>query len=153
MCTGLAISCSELPASFVEANVDHLYLREGREELQFHWWQSPAMLPVRWGGKIVNVRWGSKLKRSPLPLGGWIEREPLEAGSLAHMEPEEVVIPANLGFQHGTWFLIEEGIAGVLIPETPLGPVAYMLMVPSTNYYRNMTGQTSRMPVFVNQVI
>ena len=63
------------------------------------------------------------------------------------------MIPANYGFQRGTWFLIEEGVRGVLLPETAAGPVAYLLVEPSTNYYRNMTGQSPMMPVFVNQTI
>lgn len=65
---------------------------------------------------------------------------------------EEVVIPANYGFQRGTWFLIAEGVRGVLVPERPGGPVVYLLVEPASNYYRNMTGQSTLMPVFINQV-
>ena len=67
-------------------------------------------------------------------------------------QPDEVIIPANLGFQAGTWFLILEGIRGVVV-QTRDGPVVYMLTTRSTNYFRNMTEQTPNMPVLVNQTI
>ena len=69
------------------------------------------------------------------------------------MQPEEAVIPANLGYDRGTWFMISEGIQGVVIPEVPGGPVVYLLTEPSTNYSRNMAEQSPMMPVLVNQVI
>lgn len=62
------------------------------------------------------------------------------------------MIPANLGFQKGTWFLIVEGIRGIVI-ESRAGPIVYMLTEPASNYYRNMTEQSPMMPLFVNQVI
>ena len=71
---------------------------------------------------------------------------------IANATPEEVVIPANLGQQKGTWFVINEGIRGVAI-ETRGGPVVYMLTEPASNYYRNMTEQSPMMPLFVDQVI
>jgi hypothetical protein len=73
-------------------------------------------------------------------------------GLFAGSAPEEVMIPANLGFAKGTWFLILEGIRGVAV-ETRDGPVVYMLTKASSNYFRNMTEQSPTMPVFVNQVI
>ena len=53
----------------------------------------------------------------------------------------------------GAWFLIASGVRGVVLPELPGGPAAYMLVRPSTNYYRNMTEQEPLMPVLVDQVI
>ena len=95
---------------------------------------------------------GNKSRRGPLPYGGWVPLEHLAAGVLAGAEAEEVVIPANFGQQKGTWFLVNEGIKGVVIV-TAYGPVVYMLTEPASNYYRNMTEQSPTMPVFVNQVI
>jgi hypothetical protein len=66
---------------------------------------------------------------------------------------EPVVIPANLGQHRGTWFLIRIGVRGVVLPDVAGGPVAYMLVRPSTNYYRNMTEQEPLMPVLVKQII
>jgi hypothetical protein len=87
-----------------------------------------------------------------LPYGGWIALDHIAAGVLAGAAPEEVVIPANLGHEKGTWFVINEGIKGVVI-ESAGGPVVYMLTEPASNYYRNMTEQSPMMPLFVDQVI
>jgi hypothetical protein len=153
MCTGIAITLSEVPAPLVEEMPERLYTRAGKQELQFHWWKTPTVLPVRWDGSLQLLQWGCKSRRSPLPYGGWIDREQLEAGLIAPARPEEVVISANLGFHKGTWFLVDEGICGVVLPDVPGGPVVYMLTAPASNYYRNMTGQSATMPVFVNQII
>jgi hypothetical protein len=154
MCTAIALPASELPVDLVRRHrlTERAYVREGREEFQFHWWQVPTVLPVRWEGQLELLPWGSKLRRSPLPYGGWLAEDLVAAGLVAGARPEAAVIPANLGLQKGTWFLIVEGISGVVI-DTRAGPVVYMLTRPATNYYRNMTEQSEMMPVFVNQVI
>jgi hypothetical protein len=154
MCTAIAISVSELPVDLARRNriAERAYIREGREEFQFHWWQMPTVLPVRWDGKLELLPWGSKRRRGPLPYGGWVSEEYVMEGLFAGANSKEVVIPANLGYQKGTWFLILEGIRGVVI-ETQGGPIVYMLTTPASNYYRNMTEQSPTMPVFVNQVI
>ena len=41
------------------------------------------------------------------------------------------------------------GIRGVVLPDMPGGPVAYMLVTRASNYYRNMTEQEPLMPVLV----
>jgi hypothetical protein len=154
MCTAIALAVSDLPVELVHQHrlAERVYAREGREEFQFHWWQTPTFLPVRRDGKLELLPWGSKLRRGPLPYGGWISEEHVMEGIFAGANAAEVVIPANLGFQKGTWFLIIEGIRGVLIA-TQGGPVVYMLTMPASNYYRNLTEQSPQMPIFVNQVI
>lgn len=155
MCTGIALPLSELPASLLGTPTvtARVYLREGREEVQFHWWQTPTVLPVRWEGQLQFLPWGSKQRRgSTLPLGGWVSEEGILAGMFAGASPEPVVIPAVLGQHAGTWFLISEGVRGFVVFDRT-GPVVYMLTRPATNYYRNMTEQQPMMPVFVNQVI
>ena len=154
MCTAIAVALSELPVALVRRHrlAERVHTREGREEFQFHWWQLPTVLPVRRDGRLELLPWGSKSRRNTLPYGGWVSLEHLTEGVLANANPEEVVIPANLGQQKGTWFLINEGIKGIAI-ETRGGPVVYMLTEPASNYYRNMTEQSPMMPLFVNQVI
>ena len=155
MCTGIAIAISELPTAFGgdQRVADRLYKREGRDELQFHWWQTPAFLPVQWEGSLQLLPWGSRNRRGGLPYGGWIPRGDLDYGMLGSAQAENVVIPANLGFHRGTWFLIVEGIRGILVRDRVAGPVIYMVIEPSTNYYRNMTEQEPMMPELVGQVI
>jgi hypothetical protein len=148
MCTAIALITTELPLEMAENLSGRKHSREGREEYQFHWWQSPTILPVRWDGTLKLLPWGCKSRRGPLPKGGWISEDHVEMLG----QPDEVIIPANLGFQAGTWFLILEGIRGVVV-QTRDGPVVYMLTTRSTNYFRNMTEQTPNMPVLVNQTI
>jgi hypothetical protein len=154
MCTAIALAVSELPVDLVRRDriAERKYVRERQEEFQFHWWQTPTILPVRRDGVLEMLAWGSKRRRGPLPYGGWIAEEHVKDGLLAGANPEEVVIPANLGYQKGTWFLIIEGIRGVAI-ETAAGRIVYMLTEPASNYYRNMTEQSPTMPLLVNQVI
>lgn len=155
MCTGIALPLSDVPASLLDTSdvLTRVYLREGQEEVQFHWWHIPALLPVRWEGRIRLMTWGSKQRRgSSLPLGGWVSEVGITAGAFAGAAPEPAVIPATLGQHAGTWFLICEGIRGIVVHDRT-GPVVYMLTRPATNYYRNMTEQQPMMPVFVNQII
>ena len=154
MCTAIALALSELPVALVRRYrlTERIHVREGREEYQFHWYQMPTLLPVQRNGQFEILPWGSKSRRGRLPYGGWLPVEHLAEGILAGAEVEEVVIPANLGQQKGTWFVINEGIRGLAI-ETRGGPVVYMLTEPASNYYRNMTEQSPTMPLFVNQVI
>jgi len=149
MCTAIALVTTELPVELAERLGGRMHSREGREEYQFHWWQTPTILPVRWDGRLELLPWGSKSRRGPLPCGGWVSEDHVSG---IFSESDEVVIPANVGFQKGTWFLILEGIKGVVV-QTRNGPVVYMLTTSSTNYYRNLTEQSPAMPVLVNQTI
>ena len=155
MCTGIALAMSELPAG-VTADprvADRVYDREGRKEMQFHWWQDPAFLPVRWEGQLRLLPWGCRHRRSVLPSGGWLPRERVEDGWFAGAGAEPVIVPANLGHHNGTWFLISVGIHGLVLRDRNGRPVVYLLTEPSTNYYRNMTEQEPMMPALVGQVI
>ena len=48
MCTGIALSVSELPVELVRRHrlAERVYAREEREEYQFHWWQMPSPVKV-----------------------------------------------------------------------------------------------------------
>jgi len=155
MCTGIALATSELPASLAADPrlAGRLHCREGREEFQFHWWHTPTLLPVRWEGQLHLMPWGSKARRGTLPVGGWLPKDRVDDGWFANAGAEPVVIPANLGHHKGTWFLIAEGIRGLVLRGRDQMPVVYLLTEPSTTYYRNMTEQEPMMPVLVGQVI
>jgi hypothetical protein len=112
----------------------------------------PTLLPVRLHGRLELVTWGCRHRRGPLPYGGWIDEGQIAAGALSAARPERVVIPATMGFDRGVWYLINEGVCGVVIL-SPNGPVVYVLIGPATNYYKNMCEQTPTMPVLVDQVI
>lgn len=156
MCTGIALSVTELPTDV--AGDPHLaprlYDREGCKEMRFLAWQSPAILPVQWHGRLQILPWGNRRRRQGgLPASGWVTRDELDSGLFAHVQAEDALIPCHLGLHRGTWFLILEGIRGIVAKEATGNPVAYMLMEPSSNYYRNMTEQEKLMPVLVDQII
>lgn len=151
--TAIALIASELPLNLLEVVEDRIHDRAGCREVRFDWWREPCLLPVRWDGSLRLVSWGSKVRRSRLPQGYAVSRAQVESGLFANAGPEEVTIPASFGYHRGTWFLIEEGVRGVLLAAVPGGPVVYLLVEPASNYYRNMTGQSPLMPVFLHQTI
>lgn len=154
MCTGIALPVSDVPVAVLDRHSlwERLYDREGAPELRFLWEHRPTLLPVWLHGRIAILPWGGRERTGPLPYGGWIAATHIEAGALSAARPQPVVIPAAMGLHKGTWFLIHEGIRGVVI-DSRSGPVVYMLMRKATNYYRNMTEQSPAMPVLVEQVI
>ena len=90
--TGLSLMLSELPHDVVTAYPNRVYERLGHAEVQFHWWHTPALLPVQWRGDFRLLPWGCKDRRSRLPQGGWISVAQVETGALATARPEEVII-------------------------------------------------------------
>ena len=156
MCTGIALAVTELPHDVVSDPrlANRLYDRDGRQEMRFLWWQSPPILPVQWNGQLQVLPWGNRRRpRGRLPASGWISKEEIELGVFAHVQAEDVVIPCQLAIHRGTWFLILDGIRGIVAKDAAGNPVVYMLTEPSSNYYRNMTEQEKMMPVLVDQVI
>ena len=76
--TGIALPLYDLPAAILDTPDvrTRIHIREGREEVQFHWWQTPAVLPVRFCGGVRLVRWGSRQRAgTPLPYGGWVAED------------------------------------------------------------------------------
>ena len=69
-----------------------------------------------------------------------------------HLSPEPVDIPAALGLERGVWFLIPEGIRGVLVRDERGRPHVYMLTQPASHYYQIMT-RNNRMPVLLGEQI
>ena len=59
-------------------------------------------------------------------------------------------IPAALGLEKGVWFLITEGIRGILVRDERDMPHVYMLTQPASHYYQIMT-RHNRMPVLLGQ--
>jgi hypothetical protein len=156
MCTGIAITISEVPHDVATDPrlANRLYDRDGRQEMRFLWWQKPSNLPVQWNGQLRILPWGNRRRdRGGLPTSGWISRDELQLGMLAHAKAEDVVIPCQLAINRGTWFLVVDGIRRIVAKDGEGKPVVYMLTEPSSNYYRNMTEQEPMMPVLIGQVI
>ena len=146
----IALIASDLPVHLLPDVTDRLHDRAGCLEARFSWHDQPPVLPVQWDGCLQLLQWGNHDRRSRLPVGAGLTRDQVAAGIVAGCH--EAIIPASMGRESGTWFLIEVGIRGVVV-ERGRTPLVYVLFEPSTNYYRNMTGQSPLMPVLVDQTI
>lgn len=154
MCFGIALPISELTDDLVERCRDRLAVREpgGAREARFLFRDPKAELPVWHGNQLSILPWGNREGKFRLPKTGWCRRESLEDGLWRHLLPEPVDIPAAFGLEKGVWFLIEEGLRGILVRDEHGDPHVYMLTQPASHYYQIMT-RHSRMPVFIGRQI
>lgn len=156
MCLGIAIAGSELPTELIgRYGLDRrFYLRGERPEYRFLFRDRRPRLPVWRDGRLQVVRWGNSRGQSRfLPRTGWTWRETIEQGGWRGSGAISVDIPASFGLERrGVWYLIEQGIRGLLVPDERGYAVAYMICQPSSHYYQIMTS-APRMPVFIDQQI
>ena len=155
MCTGIALPIDELPEELVRRHQHRLFLREPgtTRELRFLYRDPRAELPVWYGSRLVVYPWGNRHnKTSALPRTGWCNLESLEDGYWQYLGPEPVEIPAVLGLERSVWFLIGEGIRGILVRDEHRWPHVYMLTQPASHYYQIMT-RSPRMPVLLGEQI
>jgi len=152
MCFGIALPLDALPESLVHQHRHRVVLREpgAAREIRFLLCDPRPELPVWHDNRLVVLPWGNRDAASRLPHTAWCRQESLEAGLWRHLHPEPVVIPASLGLDKGVWFLITEGIRGVLVKDEQGTPHVYMLTQPASHYYRIMT-RHNRMPVFLGR--
>jgi hypothetical protein len=66
------------------------------------------------------------------------------------IEPHKIA--AHYGLDRGIWYLITEGIHGVLATALDGERHGYMVIEPPTRYYKVMT-RSERMPWLINEVI
>jgi hypothetical protein len=154
MCTGIAIASDELPEELLRTQRRRLVMRTPGEarELRFLFRDPRPELPVWYGDRLGIYLWGNRDRKSVLPRTAWCGMETLEAGLWRHLNPEAVDIPAALGLERGVWFLIHEGIRGILVRDEHGRPHVYMLTQPASHYYQIMT-RNSRMPVLLGEQI
>jgi hypothetical protein len=153
MCFGIALPIEALPEELVEQHSHRVAVREpeASRELRFTYRDPKAELPVWHDNRLEILAWGNRDDReSRLPRTGWCRQESLEAGRWSWLQPEMVEIPAALGLEKGVWFLIVEGIRGVLVHDERAQPHVYMLTQPASHYYEIMT-RHDRMPVLLGQ--
>ena len=153
MCFGIALPIDALPEELVERYPHRVATREpeATRELRFTFRDPQAELPVWHDNRLEILAWGNRDDRkSRLPRTGWCRQESLEAGRWSWLQPEMVEIPAALGLEKGVWFLITEGVRGVLVHDERALPHVYMLTQPASHYYQIMT-RHDRMPVLLGQ--
>ncbi len=103
--------------------------------------QRKPQLPVERRGKVFLADWR-----------GYLSTEALKSGQLAGHRAELIEIPATRGYSGGIWYQIRHGVRGVLVRGPDNEKFIYMLLAPSTHYFKTMTG-SPRMPVLIKQVI
>jgi len=153
MCFGIALPIDALPEDIVRRHAHRIALREpgATRELRFLYRDPLAELPAWHGNRLEIFAWGNRDDAaSRLPRTGWCRQESLEEGRWRHLRPEPVDIPAAMGLEKGVWFLITEGIRGVLVHDERDRPHVYMLTQPASRYYQIMT-RHDRMPVLLGQ--
>jgi len=131
------IQASELPVS--------------GDEVRVYFAKKDPLLPIHYRGNNRLVSWGNKLNNK-VPRSGYCKLESLESGKWQWFNPEPVTILASVGLTNGVWFQIRQGIKGVLIKDNQGVYHVYILMTPSTHYFKIMTG-ADRMPVLINQIL
>lgn len=129
-----------------------IFARGGEREVRFMYRDPRRTLPIISGGRLTFVRWGTRDRKSRLPPTGWTWLDTVESGKWNAVEPELVVIPANLAFEKGVWFRVRQGIRGLLVNDEDGTPTVYMLCEPPTRYYQVMT-RSDRMPCLVDEII
>jgi hypothetical protein len=148
---GLALPLSDLPLELIERYdlSRFVHQRGGEHEVRFLRQVRDAVLPVRHEGLLRIVSWGSRSGR--LPRSGYTWLSTVESGEWTVYEAQEIEIPATTGLQNGVWFRIRQGVRG-LLAEAGGAEAAYMIVEPSSYYYRIMT-RAERMPVLLGERI
>ena len=148
---GIALADGELPRDIVERyRLQRLvHERGGERELRFLRHAREALLPVWYGGEWRIVPWGSRSGRLPRCGLTWLHT--VEAGEWGPYGAEPVEIPATAGWQNGVWFRIHRGVQGVIV-QTSAEVAAYLLVEPSSYYFRVMT-RSEQMPVLIGERI
>lgn len=154
---GVAVLLSDIPKKlFGEHDIERRVHDRGGNvlEVRFLWEDPDPLLPVWDGGVFRLVRWGYRGGRGPLPPYGFTWRDTVEKGGWAGIgcPTEPCKIAANYGVDRGIWYLIREGIHGVLVTAPDGARHCYMMIEPPTRYYRVMT-RSERMPSLINEVI
>ena len=156
MCIGIALPLHDLPETLIQRHRlgERIARRdpESGREVQFLYRHPRPILPVWIDRQLCIVEWGSRDRSQPLPRTGWCRVEDVESGLWQQLQPDRVHIPALLALERGVWFVVEEGIQGLLVRDRQHRPHVYILTEPASYYYRIMT-RNSWMPVLLGRRI
>lgn len=125
--------------------------KEADEELLFLDQHCVPVLPVWIDSQLQILPWGNRNPGSRLPRTSWCATESLTEGRWSWLQPTEVNIPATYACDRGVWYLVTEGIRGVVVEERDRH-VVYPISQQATHYYEVMT-RNRRMPIFVGKTI
>ena len=159
MCRAISILKSRINLELLQEYNLHTRIRQrsdgAGEEIIFDFAdrQHDPQLPVVHDGQMLIYEWGNRGGKIPkLPKTGWCRDESLKEGKWRWLSPEPVIIPAQFGLEKGIWFVITEGIKGIVVRDQAERPHVYMLTQDASTYFQNMT-KHDRMPVLVGEQI
>jgi hypothetical protein len=107
-------------------------------------------LPVSRRGGTAAIPWGARRGAKGLPASPWVRQEDLDAGKLAALDPERVVIRASRAVDNGIWFVVSHGVLAVLVRDELDNAIVYPLVEQASRYYEGMTG-SEWMPCLLRQ--
>lgn len=151
MCGGISFKISQIPKS----ELVRVYGKEKagllREKgyIESKYWDQRPVLPIAEGEQVKLFDWGNRDKSINLPRTGWAMQESLEVGKWDYLNPQQVNIIADWGYEKGVWFEIEGEIAGIKVEKNGIERV-YMETKPASSEYKKMTGH-DREPVIVTK--
>jgi hypothetical protein len=119
---------------------ERIRMRGNTPEMYFLLTDDERVLPVSRRGGTQVVQWGARRGAKGLPASPWVRQEDLDAGRLAALEPEHVVIRASRPVDNGIWFDVSHGILAILVRDESGNPVVYPLIERASRYYEGMTG-------------
>lgn len=128
MCNSITINLNEFTGSQIELyHLNNHVIHVGDESyVVFRQNGKPGLIPYLQNQEVVLTFWV-----------GFKRENELE--TIRHLEPELVEIPAHEGCQSGIWFPVyPQRIKGVIV-DGKLHSMIYMLLKPSTDYFREMT--------------
>lgn len=148
----LSVSWRDFPEGLISRwRLDRRVIRRAPEadrEIRFAYRDPEPLIPAYHGSTLCVYPWA-----------GHVKREDLEAGLWRELEPEEVDIPAALGYARGVWYHVRQGFKGVWVAERHAGEEGevirekvYLQTTAATHYWQVMTG-LKRMPVLIEQTI
>jgi hypothetical protein len=155
MCGGVIFPFKREHRAMLEQFYGDQQLKEFEETgavRSLYWSKGAPVLPVLHEGAGDGEElflWGNRDKDVKLPQTGWAKRESIEEGKWAYLRPSPVVIPVTHGVEKGKWFVIENGIRGLLVARGGLQRV-YMLTEEADPEFVSVTGHP-RKPVLVEQ--
>lgn len=147
MCGGIIANLNKIPRGelnkyFSKKEIEKF---EANGKFQSFFWDKEPLLPIEENGRVKLVDWGNRDKQIPLPQTGWAKRESVESGKWKHLQPRDVRIIADQGYEKGSLFDFKEGTRGILV-EKDSRPKAYMITESADEIYKQSTGH-DRMPV------
>jgi hypothetical protein len=131
---------------------ERIRMRGSTPEMFFSLTDDERVLPVSRRGGTQVIQWGIRRANDRLPPSPWVRLEDLDAGKLAALDPEEVVIRASRAVDNGVWYEVARGVLAVVVKDELGTPVVYPLVERASQYYAGMTG-SEWMPCLLRQCI